>query len=192
VELLRRTRSAIRSQDKGAKIVLAGLPNKSWIALDSIYKAGGRGLFDVAAVHPFTAKVAGVRTILERDRKVMAKHHDKRRPLWLTEMSWTSAKGKTDVNFGNETTQQGQASKLTAAYSMLATLRRKLRIGRVYWYTWLTYDARRDYPFDFAGLSRVTPQETVKEKPALGAYRRIAMKLERCHTKRDRADRCAS
>ena len=192
VKLLRLSRRAIKSVDPGAKIVLAGLPNKSWEALARIYKAGGRSLFDVAAFHPFTAKVEGVRTILEKDRAVMARYRDRRKPLWVTELSWTSAKGKTNVSYGNEATQSGQASKLTAAYEMLARQRGRLRLGRVYWYTWLSRDQQRDYPFDWAGLSRVKRDGSVVRKPAFRAYRKVALKLQRCRTKRERADRCAS
>jgi hypothetical protein len=191
VKLLRLARQAIRGVDGHAKIVLAGLPNKSWEALAQIYRAGGRGLFDVAAFHPFTASVNGVKTILERGRQVMAKNGDARKPLWVTELSWTSAKGKTSVTYGNEETQQGQARKLTSAYDMLASVRRKLRIGRVYWYTWLSRDSQHDYPFDWAGLSRVT-SKGVRAKPAFTAFRRVALKLERCRTKRGRADRCST
>jgi hypothetical protein len=192
VELLRNARIAIKGTDESARIVLAGLPNKSWTALEKIYKAGGRRLFEVAAFHPFTAKVDGVKTILERDRKVMRKYHDSRKPLWVTELSWTAAKGKTSVQYGNEATERGQAKKLTDAYRMLARQRGKMRIGRVYWYTWLTRDKQTDYPFDWAGLSKVMSDGSVRAKPALRAYKRTALALQRCRAKRDRADRCAS
>jgi hypothetical protein len=190
VELLRQARTAIKTADPQAHIVLAGLPNKAWVALEDIYKAGGRKLFDIAAFHPFTHTVGGVKTILERDRAVMKKHHDSRKTLWVTELSWTSSKGKTSVLFGNEETEQGQAKKLTGAYTMLAKARGKLRIGRVYWYTWLSRDMQDDYPFDWAGLSRITSGGDVRNKPALTAYRKIALKLEHCKKKRSRADRC--
>jgi hypothetical protein len=190
VELLRQARAAIKAADPGARIVLAGLPNKAWIALEDIYKEGGRKLFDVAAFHPFTHDVKGVKTILQKDRAVMKKHNDSHKPLWVTELSWTSSKGKTNVLFGNEETEKGQATKLTAAYKMLAQLRGKMRIGRVYWYTWLSRDMQDDYPFDWAGLSRITSGGDVRDKPALTAYRKIALKLEHCKKKRSRADRC--
>jgi polysaccharide biosynthesis protein PslG len=192
VELLRQSREAVKAVDPGAKVVLAGLPNKSWEALTQIYKAGGRGLFDVATFHPFTAKPSGVKTILERDRKVMAKYGDSRMPLWVTELSWTSAKGKTSQKYGNEETESGQAKKLTEAFTLLANLRTKLRIGRVYWYTWLTLDRDATYPFDWAGLLRIASDGKVKRKPAFNAFRKIALKLEQCKSKKGRADKCAT
>jgi hypothetical protein len=191
VALLRASRSAVKSVDPRATVVLAGLPNKSWTSLEKIYKAGGRKLFDVAAFHPFTAKVDGVKTILERDRKVMAKYKDSRKPLWVTELSWTSSKGKTTINYGNEQTEKGQGKMLAAAYKMLAKQRHRLHIGRAYWYTWLSRDRQRDYPFDWAGLSKIVNGK-VKGKPALTAFRRTALELQRCRSKKGRADRCAT
>jgi hypothetical protein len=190
VKLLKRARKAIKAADRHAKVVLAGLPNQSWKYLSKIYAAGGRGQFDVAAFHPFTDKVAGVKTILKRDRKVMAAHGDRRKPLFVTELSWTAAKGKTHVTYGNEQTASGQASRLAGAYKMLARERKRLRIQRVYWYTWLSYDRDRFYPFDWAGLLRLKGSKTT-EKPAFKAFRRTALKLEGCRSKRGRADRCA-
>ncbi|MEA2439746.1 MAG: polysaccharide biosynthesis protein PslG [Thermoleophilaceae bacterium] len=191
VELLRDARIAVKSVDPKATVVLAGLPNKSWTSLEKIYKAGGRKFFDVAAFHPFTAKVDGVKTILERDRKVMAKYKDSRKPLWVTELSWTSSKGKTTINYGNEQTEKGQGKMLAAAFNMLAKQRGRLRIGRAYWYTWLSRDRQRDYPFDWAGLSKIVKGK-IKGKPALTSFKRTALSLQGCRSKKGRADRCAS
>jgi hypothetical protein len=190
VELVRASRVAVKAADPGGKIVLAGLPNKSWNSLEKIYQAGGRDEFDIAAFHPFTAKVDGVKTILQKDRKVMAKYGDKKKTLWVTELSWTSAKGKTSVTYGNEQTEKGQAKNLAAAYNMLARYRGTLRIGRAYWYTWVTRDKARDYPFDYAGLLRLKNGK-LTAKPALKAYKQTALALQRCRAKKGRADRCA-
>jgi hypothetical protein len=191
VALVHASRIAVQSIDPGAKIVLAGLPNKSWSSLEKIYKAGGRDEFDIAAFHPFTAKVGGVKTILQKDRKVMAKYGDQKKTLWVTELSWTSAQGKTSVTYGNEQTEKGQAKKLTDAYNMLARNRGAMHIGRAYWYTWVTRDQMRDYPFDYAGLLR-DRNGKLTAKPALKAYRQTALTLERCRAKKGRADRCAA
>jgi Glycosyl hydrolase catalytic core len=191
VTLLGAARASITAEDPGARIVLPGLANKSWTALEKIYQQGARKLFDIACFHPFTHDVSGVKTILEKDRKVMAKYHDSKKSLWVTELSWTSSKGRTNVLFGNEETEAGQAKKLSAAYKMLAAARGKLRIGRVYWYSWLSRDMQDDYPFDWAGLSRITSGGDIRAKPALGAYRTVALGLEHCRKKSGRADRCA-
>src|SRR5207245_301950 len=126
--------------DPGAKVVLSGLANESWKYLDGIYRASGRRWFDLVAVHPFTTKVTGVVTILKKIRAVMAHHQDATKPLDVTELSWTSARGKTKWTYGIEQDERGQAVKLRMAFELLAKERSRLRIDAVYWYTWMTFD----------------------------------------------------
>jgi hypothetical protein len=190
VALLRAARTQLLVVDPGARVILAGLPNRSWTALASIYRAGGRGQFDAVALHPFTATVAGVVEILQRGRKVMARNGDARKPLLVTELSWASAAGKTEWKYGIEVTERGQAARLRQAYAALAARRRILRIERVYWYTWLTQDRDPRYPFDYAGLARLTGGQILR-KPAFQALRDTALRLEGCGAKPAGARSCA-
>lgn len=192
VALLRAARARVRAVDPKATIVLAGLPNRSWPDLEKVYKLKARNLFDVVAIHPFTARVSGVLTILRNNREVMRRYGDAKKPLIVSELSWTSARKKTEWTYGNETTEPGQAKKLSQAFELLAENRGSLRLQRVYWYTWLTRDAHKHYPFDYAGLSRLEKDGRIVRKPAFGALRKIALKLQRCKTKSGTADRCAS
>jgi hypothetical protein len=190
VALLRAARKEVRRVDSGARIVLAGLPNRSWPELESLYKLKARGLFEVAAVHPFTGQVSNTLKILRLNREVMDRYGDRRKPLMVTELSWTSAKGKAAWTYGNETTEEGQAKKLSAAFELLARHRRELRLARAYWYTWLTRDAHPNYPFDYAGLSRLGGDGRVVRKPAFKALRRTALALEGCASKSGTARSC--
>jgi hypothetical protein len=192
VALLRAAHNAVKAVDPGSTVVLAGLPNYSWPDLESIYKVGARKLFDVVAVHPFTGRVNGVITILDKIRRVMGRYGDKKKPLMVTELSWTTALHKTTSTFGNETTEVGQAKKLSAAMGLLVKNRKRLRLLRVYWYTWLSRDEDKNYPFDYAGLSRLESDGTIVRKPAYDAFRRTALALEGCKSKSGVADRCAS
>ena len=177
VKLLRAARQSIKAVDPGARIVLAGLPQQSWKALEKIYKAGGRGLFDIAAIHPFTSKVSGAVKIVRMGEDVMRRNHDGSKPVWLTEVTWPSSRGHTSTGFGYEVTQSVQAQKLAAAFRTFARLRRQLRIQRMYWYTWMSPDQSRTYPFDWSGLTTVR-NGTVVRKPALAAFRKTALALE--------------
>jgi len=192
VALVRAARAKVKAVDPGARIVLAGLPNKSWPELEKIYKLRARNLFDIVAIHPFTAYVSGVLKILRANREVMARYGDRKKPLWVTELSWTSARGQADWTYGNETTERGQAKKLTEAYKMLAARRSELKLQRVYWYTWLTLDSHPHYPFDYAGLSRLETDASITRKPAFMEMRKTALGLQRCKAKSGMADRCAS
>ena len=69
VRLLRASRRALRAADPGSRTILAGLPNESWIALRKVYKAGGRGAFDVVALHPYTGRPRNVIKLIEFARE---------------------------------------------------------------------------------------------------------------------------
>jgi hypothetical protein len=189
VALLRASRKALKAVDPGARVVLAGFTSRSWVSLARLYKAGARRLFDVVAVHPFSLEVNGVLRILHQDRVVMKHNHDAKKPMWVTETSWPSALGKTSVKFGYEVSERGQAAKAREALIKLAAARRVLRLGRVYWYTWMSPDTGTTYPFDYSGL-RKPGGSGVVSKPALGAFRTTALRLEHCRAKASVATRC--
>src|SRR2546426_717380 len=56
-QLLRASYQAIKAADSGARVVLTGFANFSWRALAQAYRAGIKGSFDLAAVHPFSGRV---------------------------------------------------------------------------------------------------------------------------------------
>ncbi len=174
VALLRAARAQLLRNDPGARVVLAGLVGRSWKGLAKIYAAGGRRLFDVAAVHPFTYRVANVLRIFGLFRRTMARAGDGSKPLVATEIAWPSAKGrKTTSTTGLETTEAEQAERLRSLYPKLIRLRAELRLESAWWYTWIHYDKPGGDPFAFAGLRRFTPSG-VQDKPALADFRRIA------------------
>ena len=76
VKLLRAAHRALRAADPGARTILAGLPNESWIALRRIYKAGGRRSFDAVALHPYTGKPRNVVRLAEYARREMRRFGD--------------------------------------------------------------------------------------------------------------------
>src|SRR4051812_10177965 len=174
VALLRAARASIKAVDPTARIVLGGLPQQSWKALEKIYRAGGRTLFDIAAIHPFTSRVTGAVEIVRKGEAVMRRFRDGGKPVWLTEITWPSSHGHTNTGFGYEVTQRVQAQRLADALRTFAALRRQLRIQRVYWYTWMSPDESRVYPFDWSGLSALHGSQVVR-KPALAAFRKTAL-----------------
>lgn len=177
--LLRAAAGAIRSVDRRATIVTAGLTNGSsstaWAALSMLYRAGAKGSFDAVALHPYTAHITGVLKTVRRAREVMRRHRDIK-PVMLTEVSWSSSGGDSPDRFATwDTSERGQAEKLTTALTTLARQRKKLNISQVSWYTWLSPDARRAQWSDYAGLSRLRGGRIVR-KPALAAYARVALR----------------
>jgi len=178
--LLRAASAAVRRADPRATVVLAGMANFSWRDLDRLLRAE-RGLdFDAAAVHPFTGRPSGMIEIVRRNRATLARRGHGRTPVWLTELTWSSAKGrKQPLTKGWETTEAGQAERLTQAFGLLARERRRLRIGRVLWYTWATTDAGSQNSFDYSGLRTTRGGTTLRDKPALAAFRRATARAAR-------------
>jgi hypothetical protein len=189
VAALRAAASRIRAADPGAKIVLAGLPGASWVALRQVYSAGGRGLFDAVALHPYTRRPSNVLRIIRYVRREMRAHGDGRLPIWLTELSWPASRGHVPDQIGFEVTESGQAARLRVTLRMLAAARNRLRIERVLWYTWLSSEHGKSV-FDWSGLRRLRHGKPVSV-PSLAAFRRVARRLEGCAKPRDDARRCA-
>ena len=179
VSMLRASREAIRSVDPGGKIVLGAFANRSWKELERLHRAGGRRLYDIAAVNIYTRHPTGVIRVLKRVRRSMARMGDGRKPVWLTEFGWT---GRSDRRrrVPWDTTMRGQAARLTATYRLLARHRRSLRLGRAYWYTWISNKRSefRDWEAR-TGLRRLSGSR-ITSTPALTAYRRFAIRVEGC------------
>jgi hypothetical protein len=193
VALLRAAHDAIKAADPRAKVVLAGLPNYSWLALDSIYAIpGARHLFDVVDLHPYTKQPQGVITILRKVRQAMAAHGDAHKPMLAGEVSWPSALGQPSYNpWGYDfiTTEAGQARNLSVVMPMLAHDRRALGLLGFYYYNWASAEPPGGFAFDFSGLFRYV-SGTLVAKPAFAAFWRAALAIEACHHKAGVATRC--
>lgn len=179
VRFTRESRRALKRADPGSQLVLAGLTGVSWEALKKIYRAGGRGTFDIAAFHPYTKEPRNVVRILTRARKIMAEHRDLH-PIMATELTWPAAAGRvyrTAPHYGFETNERGAAARLAEAYRLLAENREDLQLKAVFWYAWMTgYRNRRD-PFDYAGLRMDRGDGGARDTPLLGVLRRVVSGL---------------
>ena len=90
---------------------------------------------------------------------------DRKKPIWFTELTWTAAQGQIPRGdlFGFETTPRGQAARLNGVFSRLARDRKRLGIGRVYWYNWASEYVPTYVPggpgaltFQYSGLNKLT------------------------------------
>jgi hypothetical protein len=193
VYMLSAAREAIKGADPTAKIVLAGMPNYSWVDLGKIYRiAGARSLFDVVAIHPYTKTPQGVITILSYARRVMNANGDRAKPMLADEVSWPSSAGKTKHNLGFDfaTSEAQEARNVGQVLPLLAKNRKRLNLAGFYYYTWAATERRNALPFEFAGLFRYTANRFIA-KPVFDVFRRSALALEHCRAKRLRATSCA-
>jgi Glycosyl hydrolase catalytic core len=180
-KLLRASYKAIKAADPGATVITAGLPNFSWRDYATLFKAGmkARGYFDAIAVHPFTGTADGSVKILGYVRAVLDANGARTAPLWVTEISWPSGRGKADANQNWVTTEAGEALKVDQVYRAYAKSAKRLKLARAYWYNWVSSDSGNQDAFEYAGLRRVGQDGSFESKPALGAYRKVAQALTR-------------
>lgn len=181
-KLLKASYEAAKKANKNVRVVLAGLPSRSWESLARLYDVGHiHGYFDSAAVHPYTGSAHGPLTIVKYFRQVLNENGDRKRPLLVTETTLPASKGKATAKGEFETTDSGMARFAREVYRDMVANRTKLRIGRVYWYTWASdYEG---WTFDFTGLVKYTDGvtgEQVEEMPALDEYRKLALRAAGC------------
>ena len=165
----------VKSHDPSAKVVLAGLANTSWDYLDALYRAGAAGKFDIAAIHPYTAKPSGVVRLLGKFRAVMKNRHDAGKPVWVTELGLPSSQGRVRSKNTLQTTPRGMARYLSASYEAL-----RKRVPRVYWYTWASEYRSTDI-FRFTGLFRYRKGDArLTVQPAFRSFVKTARRMEGC------------
>jgi Beta-galactosidase len=183
VALLRESKRTIKSIDPGATVVLAALADASWRVLTKLYRAGVRGTFDVAAINIFTARPGFVMAAVRLVRRVLRREHQRRMPIWVTETTFPAGKGRVSrppLSWQQNwyTTDRGMAARLRQLYRLGMRNRRRLRLGRIYWYTWASaYDGQDDL-FEYAGLLRYG--SSLSPRPALLAYARSARRGQGC------------
>ncbi len=184
VALLSAAHAAIKRADRGAKVVLAALTNRAWIALGQIdRRPGARRLFDIVSVNAFTATPSRELLFLHLVRRALNRLGGQDDPLIATEVSWPSARGEVARQFDWDTTEAGQARNIATVLPMLAAQRRAIGLASFYYYTWMGDESESADNFSFAGLLGFHDGGPIVVKPALGAYRRAALRLEGCRSK---------
>ena len=189
--LVRVAYDAIKAADPGATVVLAGSASfrqagggttTSWGDLAAFYRNGLRGHYDVLALHPFSANLARIVKTIRLNRRVLRRNREPRKPIWITEMSWSSApigRIPRDQRVGIEVSPRRQRALMTGAYRRFRTDRR-LGVTRAYWYEWSSaYTVQRcsssPASFEFTGLVRTPCGGTsLTPTPLFRAYRRAA------------------
>lgn len=181
--LLKAAKAAIDEADPGAQVVLAALADYAWKHLTRLNRFKVGRYYDVAAINLFTARPAQVMKGVRYFRHAMTRGGARRKPVWLTEATWPAGKGRvsrpqTAWQRAWYTTDAGMANRLSAVYSVAIKDRRKLRIGRVVWYTWSSAYSDTDL-FDYAGLIRFSGGG-YEQRPALSAYAASARRYQGC------------
>jgi hypothetical protein len=178
--LLRASYNIIKSLDPGAKVVMAGITQRAWEEIEVLYTRGIKRYFDVAALQIFPQTVKRAVKATRFFRAAMNSRGDRRKPIYLTEITWPASKGKTKgIKYQTQETPRGMATKLSQMYSAMLKRRRALGVGRVFWYTWSSPYGRGGSIFNYSGL-QAFDDGGFDPQPALGAYQRTARRYQGC------------
>jgi hypothetical protein len=178
--LLKASKRTIEAVDPGATIVLAGLADFAWDHLDRLNRSRITRHFDVAALNLFTARPRLLIKGVYKFRRALRRGGAPRRPIWVTETTWPAGKHRVPVpdplwQRAWYTTDAGMADRVRGVYRLASRFSRRLRVRRVYWYTWSSAYSDGDL-FDYTGLVRYQGGE-FERRPALDAYTGIARRL---------------
>jgi hypothetical protein len=170
--LLAGSSRAIRSVDRSARIVAAGLAPVGagltpWDFLYGLYQVpGAKRDFDVVAIHPYASTLQRMTAQVKVARAVMRNAGDAAKPLILSELGVASG-GQRSVFVKGLT---GQATFLRQSFSLLLRERHRWHIAGIDWFSWR--DSVNPNPYcsfcQGAGLFDVEGNA----KPAWAAYRR--------------------
>jgi len=151
-KLVKISYAAIRASDPGAQVVLAGLFGRpkgsrtatgkhkslNWYASDFVsqmYKRtpGLKTKFSGVALHPYTIYARELPGVVEELRDVLVANRDGGKPLWITELSWSSGKATGGNLFGKG--PAGQAKELRTAFTQLRNHQRTWKVKSVFWFS---------------------------------------------------------
>jgi len=171
--LLRLAHDAIKSADSSTKVVIAGMPGNAVGGIDAprfykrLYKQKGASKdFDIAALHPYGPFLPDVRHWIKKTRKVMKKHGDRRKPLWLTEIAWGS---DHPDRYGFNKGKRGQARMLKRAFKDIYQHRHRWGVKRLFWFQ--LRDPKSGNPHcSFCGSAGLL-KHSGKKKPAWRAFK---------------------
>jgi hypothetical protein len=143
--------AAIKSVDRGAKLILGGMfaqpnearfkvkPPQAYFAadfLEQMYETtpGIKSKFSGVALHPYTSRYQKLTPDIEEFRAALVANHDAGKKLWITEIGWSSeppdpahdafAKGPV-----------GQATQLKGAFNLFKREQAKWKLQRIYWFS---------------------------------------------------------
>jgi len=155
--LLEATYRAVKAVDTNLVVLLGGTAGIPREYLESLYRLGAAGHFDVMNVHPYRwprRPEDGLFDELTSLRALMAKYGDGGKPVWITEIGWPTHR--------RECGEDQQARYLARAY--LSAL--QARVERVFWYEFQAVEGNADDPEHHFGIVH----RDLSPKPAYRAY----------------------
>ena len=99
VALLRRTYETVKEVDPGIVVAFGGTAGVPLGYIEEVYRLGGARWFDIMNIHPYShphAPEGNLDANLEKLRKLMARYGDAGKPVWISEIGWSTHYPKID------------------------------------------------------------------------------------------------
>jgi len=142
--------AAIRSVDRGAKLILGGMfarpkeaqfkskPPQAYFAtdfLDELYRStpGIKAKFAGVALHPYVSRYQLLTPEIEEFRRVLTRNHDAGKRLWITEIGWSSERESKSDSFAKG--PRGQVTQLNGAFNVFKRKAAAWKLKRIYWFS---------------------------------------------------------
>jgi polysaccharide biosynthesis protein PslG len=174
VRMLRAVGGAIKSVDRKAEIVTAGLPPSKLSSaipiqryIAQMYRAGARKAFNTMAINSYAKDQRELRTLLRGIRRQMNRRGHRRARIWITELGWGDVGPAHRFIVG----AAGQASRISSSFRTITRLRKKLRLRGVVYYTWRDSSPYPPLFRDLWGLHTGLLDASANPKPAFFAFR---------------------
>jgi len=149
-KLVKLTYAAARSADRGAKLVLGGLfarpieatfrvrPRQAYFAstfIRQMYRRtpGIGSKFHGIALHPYTGSWKSLTARIEEFRRALRPFGGDRKPLYLTEIGWSSEPPRAGNSFAKGLA--GQARELRGAFRLFRARQSRWHLQRIYWFS---------------------------------------------------------
>ncbi len=171
-KLLKISSKAIKKKDKKANIVLGGMFGDSKVTLTSYMKQLYRvkhveRYFDTIALHPYAPQIGDLKRQLGKARSAARKGGDRKAKLRITELGWSSKKGKHPLMKG----PSGQAKMLKKSFGLLKRKRGRWNLVGVNWFA--LQDTNNPTTCAFCRQTGLF-QTNGNAKPAWGAFKKFS------------------
>lgn len=125
-QLLKKVYTKAKEMDPNCKILNGGLSRTINISLKKIYKNGGKGCFDILAIHPFVnpldeADVTRIKGIYKSCKKIMNDNGEDKK-IWFTELGAPGVYTPEDTNMwwsGYSPNEKQQADWVKRIYTQI-------------------------------------------------------------------------
>jgi hypothetical protein len=181
-KLLKAARRSIKSVDRRAEIVTAGIPNsllgnsiRVFKFVKRLYKAHGKRYFDTLAFNAYARNSRELKRNLRRLRRLMNHFHDRRAKIWITEIGWASAGPRHRFNVG----PTRQARNIRSSFRLIRKVRRRWRLRGVVYYSWRDLAPYAPLYKDLWGLHTGLLNRNGTPKPAFFAFKSAVSRLRR-------------